>query len=68
MRYETTFNAKLAISRILVSLPRNALCQRTSRPHGQTGEESSESKEVADETVDAGGLRDKGGRALRGFI
>lgn len=47
MRYENTINPKLAISRIIVSLPRNALCHRNSKPH--LGGESSDEQEAGEE-------------------
>jgi hypothetical protein len=43
MRYENTINLKLAISRIIVSLPRNGLCHRNSKTH--IGEASDEPEE-----------------------
>jgi hypothetical protein len=40
MRYNNTYDAMLVIRRMIVSLPRNGLCQRTSRPFNQPEEES----------------------------
>ncbi len=55
MRYKNTYNAKLAMSRIMVSLPRNTLCRRTSRPFNKAKEGSAAGQDMIDDPDDERG-------------